>query len=30
VAVMVRGRVTGVLTEGITIGAIGNLMLQGT
>ena len=30
VAVMVRGRITGVLTEGITIGAIGNLMLQGT
>ena len=30
VAVMVRGRISGVLTEGITIGAIGNLMLQGT
>ena len=30
VAVMVRGRITGVLTTGITIGAIGNLMLQGT
>ena len=28
VAVMVRGRITGVLTEGITIGRIGNLMLQ--
>ena len=28
VAVMVRGRITGVLSEGITIGAIGNLMLQ--
>ena len=28
VAVMVRGRITGVLSEGITIGGIGNLMLQ--
>ncbi len=29
VAVMVRGRITGVLSEAITIGGIGNLMLQG-
>ena len=28
VAVMVRGRITGVLSEAITIGGIGNLMLQ--
>ncbi len=28
VAVMVRGRIAGVLSEGITIGGIGNLMLQ--
>ena len=28
VAVMVRGRITGVLSEAITVGAIGNLMLQ--
>ena len=28
VAVMVRGRITGVLSEAITISGIGNLMLQ--
>lgn len=28
VAVMVRGRITGVLSDGVTVGGIGNLMLQ--